>query len=135
MSIGQMIIGAGVVGVAMNALLGAVLPSGEGVIVHSLTYDAGYVLQDRTVMAESNFNMQWTAKVVDVATGDVVYPCEGFGVFDYPPGRKVARIPIAEWVGNDACTVDVFQHGRAYELQASWDWGSETVAASGGFTR
>jgi len=135
MSVGQLFIGAGIVGVALNVALNAVLPSAEGVIIHSLTYDAGYVLQDRTVMAESDFYANWAASVVDLETGAIVYPCEGSGAFGYQPGRKVAKLTLAEWVGNDACTEDVLVSGHEYELRAVWNWGGDTVAASGGFTR
>lgn len=131
MSMANTMIGAAIVGVAMNAIVGAVLPAPTGIQVHGLTYQAGYVTQDRTVLVDGEaFYAQWAASVVDAETGDTVPECAGNGAAPYPPGRKAARFSLADWTGNEDCTVSVLEPGRRYVLRAVWSWGEKSVSAS-----
>ena len=97
--------------------------------VHSLTYEAGIVLQDRTIVTDgTSFAMTYTASVVDADTGRTVPWCHGSDSWNYSPGHKVAEIPLAEWVNNPACTPESLPVGT-YFLRGGWQWGAEQVAA------
>lgn len=67
--------------------------------VHSLTYDRGVIVQERTINTNGPWLAIWDAQIMDVSTGKAVPGCAGSGVWQYPPGDLVARVPLAEWVG------------------------------------
>lgn len=130
MSFTQTVIGGGILAVALNAALSLVLPDPTGIVVHGLTYKNGLVTQDRTVLTnEAAFYAQWAAMVVDAQTGDVVPGCMGSGAAPYPSGRKAVTFSLANWTGNPHCTIDSLEPGRAYDLQAVWSWGDDSVSA------
>lgn len=96
------------VGTAMLALImqGAweiLGPSLPPIVVHSLTYEEGFIVQDRTVHADGKFTAVWAAVILDKKTGLAVPDCQGTGSWDYQAGHKVIEIPLAEWVGNPQC--------------------------------
>jgi hypothetical protein len=121
---------AGVTGIAMAiaAILGAVVPkpaSPPPIVIHSLKYQDGAIIQDRTVSAQGKFTAIWSAQIVDVATGQPVPECYGTGVWGYAPGAQSPAIPIAEWVGNDACRLGP----GAYQALASYEAGTFRTTA------
>lgn len=124
MSVSQTVVGIGVLTAVGTMFLQAVLPAPMPLTVNSLTYEAGIVSQDRTVVTDGTaFYAQWAAAVIDMSTGDIVPWCSGSGSFPYQPGHKVKQFPLAEWVGNANCTADSLNAGT-YFLRASWQWGA-----------
>lgn len=95
--------GTGVLALMMQGMWSIFAPAAQPIVVHSITYDSGYIVQDRTVNSDGPFKAFWTAEIMDASTGTAVPGCSGSGIWDYPSGRRATRIPIAEWVGNDAC--------------------------------
>jgi hypothetical protein len=89
---------------AFVSMLASAFVTPPPIEVRSLTYDAGYIVQDRTVSTTGPWSAIWDAQILDVATGKPAPGCDGSGVWSYPPGDLVARVPLAEWVGS-ACTL------------------------------
>ena len=82
-------------------LVGSIMPPPPAIVVNSLEYDAGFIIQDRRVNADGKFTAAWTAAIVRADTGEPV--CEGSGVWDYASGEKVVRISVPEWTGDPDC--------------------------------
>lgn len=97
--------GTGVLFLAIQTLWSALGPEPPPIVVHSLTYENGYIVQDRTVNSDGKFTALWTAQIQDKATGLSVPGCQGSGTWDYEAGRKTPRIPVAEWVGSPECAL------------------------------
>ena len=128
MSVSQTAIGIGVLTAVGTLFLQSVLPGPVPLTVNSLTYTAGLVYQDRTVITDGTaFYAQWSASVVDVDTGEVVPWCSGSGSFPYQPGHKIKEFPLADWVGNATCTPESLNPGT-YVLQAAWQWGADQTS-------
>ena len=105
MSIGNTLIGGGLLAAMLQAAWVAVSPFPPPIVIHSLTYQDGMVIQDRTVKAATKFAAVWTAEIVDATTGAVVAGCSGGGAWDYVPGRKAVEMTVQEWVGSPTCDV------------------------------
>jgi hypothetical protein len=121
---------AGVTGIAMAiaAILGAVVPKPPApppIVIHSLEYQDGTIIQERTVSAQGKFTAIWSAQIVDLATGQPVQDCYGTGVWGYAPGEQSPAIPIAEWVGNAACVLPA----GSYQALASYEAGTFRTTA------
>ena len=109
----------------------AVLPPEPPIIVHSLEWRDGAILQDRTVTTDAKFTAAWQAEIRDVATGKAVPGCYGSGVWTYEPGRIAPEIPLAEWVGNSDCRLG----GGRYQASATYEAGTfKSTARSPVFT-
>ena len=119
-------------GVTQAALM-VVLPEPEAITVHSLTYIDGVVHQDRTVVAENEtFPAEWRAFIMDADTKLPVDGCSGSGFWPYPKGRRVADIPLPEWVGSETCTREYLTAlGGQYYPLASWHWGNDGTSKKG----
>lgn len=98
-------LGGGIIAAAMQAVWVAVQPVPAPIAIHSLAYDDGHIIQDRTVNAETKFTAIWAAEIVDATTGAVLAGCSGGGSWDYAPGRKAVRMTVQEWVGSPTCNV------------------------------
>ncbi len=92
----------GGVALAMSLVLSPLMPQ-PPIVIHSLTYDDGVVIQDRTVTTDGPWTGVWSADIIDTTTGEVAPNCHGEGVWDYAPGRKTPNIPFKEGVGNLLC--------------------------------
>ena len=99
----QFTIGTGALVLAMQGIWAVIGPTPPPIIVHSITYDAGMITQDRTITTAGPFKVVWEAAIIDAKTGRIVTGCSGSGAWDYPPGSLSPSFPVAEWVGNDAC--------------------------------
>jgi hypothetical protein len=99
----QSIAGVTFLTMAMQAVWAIVGPATPPIVINELRYEAGYIVQDRTVASEGPFKAVWEAEILNKVTGEVVDNCSGSGFWDYEAGRKAPRIPIAEWVGNPDC--------------------------------
>lgn len=88
--------------VALSMAVSPFIPQ-KPIVIHSLTYEDGVVIQDRTITTEGPWSGIWSADIIDVNTGMVVGNCSGAGFWDYAPGRKTPKIPLKEWVGNPLC--------------------------------
>lgn len=95
----------------------AMLPEPPPMVINSLSYSDGIVTQDRTVNGNDGLHLGWEAFVISAATGAVVPGCEGTGGWEYSPGNRVVKMPLAEWVGNAAC---VLKEGSKYQLVARY---------------
>ena len=95
----------------------AILPPDPPIVVHSLEWRDGVIVQDRTVTSDGKFTAAWQAEIRDVTTGQVVTGCYGSGVWTYAPGRIAPEIPLAEWVGNSDCRLarECYQASATYE--------------------
>lgn len=126
---------AGVVGasVILQGLVSLALPDLPPIEVHSLTYKDGIVHQDRTVVAEGDtFPAEWRAFVMDANTKQPVDGCSGSGFWPYKAGRRVAEIPLPEWVGSETCTREYLASlGGEYYPLASWHWGNDGTSKKG----
>jgi hypothetical protein len=116
----QLAVGTTALAAALHFTVAAILPAPPPIVINSLSYDAGKVLQDRTVNAGAKFSAVWEARIVSVDSGLVVAGCEGRGDWDYSPGNRVAKIGLAEWVGSTDCTLPPGQ----YQLFARYRAGS-----------
>lgn len=122
-------LGVMVVSAAGSLFLGAVLPDVRPIEVHSLTYTDGIIQQERTITADGDvFYAHWTADILDAETMESV--CEGGGSWDYPVGYAVAKIPLADWVGDENCTPENLSPGT-YIPRAVWLWGSDQTTQTG----
>lgn len=117
MSATHTVLGSGILLATLQAVWMAIGPAPPPITVHSLTYDAGYIIQDRTV-SWSAWVAEWKAEIVEDRTGAAVPNCAGGGFWTYPGGRVVPRISLTEWVGNDAC---VLPTGRYFPRATYWD--------------
>ena len=131
MSFTNISVGIGAVSAGLLFVTGSIIPPLPPITVHSLTYDAGVVHQERTVEVDPPavvFWAQWRAEVIDATTDAPVPGCVGSGSWNYEAGYKVVDIPIGEWVGQPiTCTPDILPD-RFY-LRASWYWGEDQTSA------
>ena len=125
MSATQTILGGVMLFTVATALIRSFAPEPLPMQVNSITYESGYVIQDRTNVTADPFYASWAAQVIDESTGEKVSNCYGEGSFAYAPGNKVVRLSLAEWVGSPDC---VLAPGR-YHLAAAWYWGGNQVGA------
>lgn len=133
MSTSQFAVGfVAVLGLGQLALT-SILPEPKPITVHSLTYEGGAIFQDRTVTAEDEFfPAQWRAYVMDAATDKPIPECTGEGFWPYKTGRGTFELPLAEWTGNAACTVEFLRsYGGEFYPVASWHWGNDFEKATG----
>ena len=121
--------GAAIIGAIQFAIVEplkrVVLPPGPPIVVHSIEWRDGSIVQDRTVTSDGKFTAAWQAEIRDVATGLPVPGCYGSGVWGYEPGRIAPEIPLAEWVGNSDCRLDI---GR-YQAIATYEAGTFKATA------
>lgn len=97
--------------------------------VHSLNYQDGDIIQDRTVRAEGEkFPANWHAAIYSAETREPISECVGEGFWNYSTGRRQYPIPVHEWVGREECTVE-FVHSLGVDVYpvASWHWGDEST--------
>jgi hypothetical protein len=107
-------------------VLNAVFPP-PPIEVHSLTYNSGFIVQERTINAPGpTFTAAWTAQVIDVTTGKPAPGCVGVGSWDYKVGPYTARLPLSEWVGSP-CKLSPGQ----YQPWAQYKAGSFVVEKRG----
>lgn len=133
MSTSQFAVGfVAVLGLGQLALT-SVLPDPQPIVVHSLTYDAGMIIQDRTVTAEDQFfPAQWRAYIFDASTDKPIEECSGSGFWPYEAGRQSIPMSLQRWTGNTACTVDFLRsYGGEFYPVASWHWGNDFEKATG----
>lgn len=106
------------------------VPAPPPITVHSLSYDAGLVTQDRTVIADGEVMlMTWGAQVVNAATGEPVPGCTGSGTWPYEAGRREFSMPLDRWVGSLACLPGMLEPGQYY-LRAVYSWQHDAVTAA-----
>jgi len=117
MSMTQTIFGAGAIWGTLTLAWAAIAPLPPPIVVHELSYDAGYIVQDRTVQKPA-WVAEWQAEIVSDKTGVTVPNCHGEGFWNYPGGRIAPRISLTEWVGNDLCSLPP---GRFYPRATYWD--------------
>ena len=128
MSVSQAMAGFAVAVAVGHIAVQAVLPAPAPIIIHGITYDAGMVLQDRTVQTdEAAFFAGWAATVVNAATGESLRWCEGSGAFPYKPGRMVIEFTLPEWTGRAECTPESLPPGEYY-LRGVWSWGDRQAS-------
>lgn len=116
---------------ALQVAVTTILPAPPPIVVNSLAYDAGIVVQDRTINRGGKFSAVWEAEVLSVKTGQPVPGCAGRGDWDYAPGNKVAEIPLAEWVGSAECNLVPGEY-QLFARYRAGEWG--TTARSDVFT-
>lgn len=125
MSATQTVIGGGIFVTVASALIQLVAPDPAPIVLNSISYESGYVMQDRTVTTSEPFWASWAAQVINADTGEKVVGCFGEGSFAYEPGNKAARLPLQEWVGSDECSLS----SGSYYLAAAWYWGDSQLGA------
>jgi hypothetical protein len=100
MSATQIIATGGGIGAVIGFVITAAFPP-PPIEIHSLTYDNGFIVQERTINAPGpEFYAGWQAQIINVATGQVMPGCAGAGGWDYKVGTYTARLPLSEWVGS-----------------------------------
>lgn len=125
----QLAIGMAAVSTLLTVALQTVLPDPPRIEVHTISYSAGQITQDRTVNSDAPvFFMRWRAFILDDATGLPIPNCSGSGEFEYPTGRHAKTMPIEVWVGNALCRD--LPPGR-YVPEAIYIWGDDQVRATG----
>jgi len=128
-SVTQTLVGGVVAFGATMALLQSVLPAPQNIVVHSITFDRGHVIQDRTVNSESDhFWATWSASVIG-PDGNALEWCIGSGAWPYQSGRKQFPMSLEKWTGADACTLESLPRNVPLKLLATWKWGDEDVTA------
>lgn len=131
MSMTQTMIGGTALILVGTMILDVVTPDPEAIIVHDLSYDEGFILQDRTVIAvgaDGTFYAHWAARFEYAETGKNVPNCSGNGAWSYEVGRSIMPIPYREWVGNGRCELEP---GVEYVPIASWSWGANQTSFVG----
>jgi hypothetical protein len=124
----------GVVALSAIGTLAAnlVLPPPPLIVINSLQYDNGMITQDRTVNSDAEVVfMEWRAEIVDVRSGEPVPECQGQGTWNYASGRKVARMTLARWTGNDDCAASALTSPEGYFPRATYTWGENQVVGKG----
>ena len=116
---------------ALHLAVTAILPAAPPIVVNRLSYDAGVVVQDRTINRIGKFSAVWEAEVISTKTGQAVPGCNGRGDWDYAPGNMVAQIPLAEWVGSSGCQLPPGDY-QLFARYRAGEWG--TTARSDVFT-
>lgn len=131
MTASHLVTGFAVLAGVMHLGLNAILPALPPMVVNDLRWQAGKIIQDRTIRAEGGaFYAGWAAGVVNADTGLSVRWCEGSGAFAYEPGRKVIEFALQEWTGRAECTAESLPPGR-YFPRAVWSWGIHQTAKDG----
>lgn len=124
----QTFAGAALIAGALHLGVSNVLPDPPApplVVINSLSYSDGVVIQDRAINATDRQWIIWEAAVVSDMTGQPVPGCSGAGFWEYSPGERVARIPLREWVGNANCQLI---DGAKYQLFSRYKiggWGTD----------
>lgn len=133
MSTSNLIVGGVIVGGALQLVAWTVLPEEQPIRVHSLIYQDGVVYQDRTVTTEDEFfPAQWRAVIVSASNNEPISGCSGEGFWPYTAGRRVAQIPLSEWVGAEGCTPEYLRSiGGEFYPVASWYWGNDKTSQTG----
>ena len=121
----QMALGTTFLAGVLHLGISAVVPKPPPIVINSLSYEAGMVVQDRTVNTPGKFTAVWEARVVSAITGLPVSGCEGRGDWDYSPGQRAAKMALTEWVGSKDCTL---APGR-YQLFARYRSGNWSTDA------
>lgn len=117
MSTTQALAAGSALAVGASALLNSIFPL-PPIEIHSLTYDAGYIIQERTVNNSGDrLPALYEAAIINKRTGLPV--CEGSGAWRYSDGHAVIRIPVSEWVGGSACDLSPgeYQPMATYETR------------------
>jgi hypothetical protein len=107
----------------LHLAVSSVMPAPPPIVVNRLAYDAGIVTQDRSVNRTAKFSAVWEAEVISAKTGQAVPGCMGRGDWDYAPGNKVARMPLAEWVGSASCKLEPGQY-QLFARYRAGEWGT-----------
>lgn len=117
MSTTQALAAGGAVAFGFATVLNAVFPA-PPIEIHSLKYEDGYIIQDRTVNnGGERLPALYEAAIIRKSTGLPV--CEGSGAWRYSDGHAVVRIPVSEWVGGVACKLSPgeYQPMATYETR------------------
>jgi hypothetical protein len=101
MSMTQTLIGGGVIAALAQVIWVSLAPAPPPIVVHDLRYDAGFIVQDRTVEGPAVV-AQWRADILNL-DGSAVKNCHGEGFWRYAGGRAQPRFTVQEWVGNPLC--------------------------------
>lgn len=130
MSMIQSITAGAFVAVAVSAAISLVIPE-KPIAVHSLSYQNGNIVQDRTIEADGDvFFMRWQAEIVNANTGRPLPHCVGSGSWNYTAGRLEVAIPLSEWTGSEFCTPSSLPPGEYYP-RAVYIWGDNQLSARG----
>ena len=125
----QLAVGMTAITAAATLALQSVLPNAPPITINSLRYDAGQVIQDRTIATDGQaFYAQWAVTVENAETGESLIWCEGNGANAYPPGTRAVVFSLQDWTGRDECTADSLPPG-VYALRGSWRWGEDWTSA------
>jgi hypothetical protein len=125
MSVTQAVVGGGFLAAVAQVLWIAVGTSPAPIQVHSLRYEAGDIIQERTV-AMPAVVAEWRAEIVS-KSGTVVPYCQGQGFWRYSGGTSSPRFSVQEWVGNPLCDLEP----GFYYPRATYGNGSFEVVARG----
>lgn len=125
MSATQAIVGGGFLAAMAQVVWLAVGPAPAPIHVHSLRYDAGDIIQERTV-AMPAVVAEWRAEIV-TRNGKVVPACQGQGFWRYSGGTSSPRFSVQEWVGNPLCDLTP----GLYFPRATYSNGAFEVVARG----
>jgi hypothetical protein len=125
MSMTHTVVGGGVLAALAQVLWLSVGPSPAPIQVHSLRYEAGDIIQERTV-AMPAVVAEWRAEIV-AKSGAVVPNCQGGGFWRYSGGTSSPRFSVQEWVGNPLCDLTP----GFYYPRATYSNGSFEVVARG----
>lgn len=132
MSFGQTATGAAIVLSVIQFTVVPLLPSQPPIVVHSLDYAAGAMVQDRTITVQGDkFPARWNAALYDADTDTPIPKCVGAGFWNYAAGHGSYHIPIDQWVGREGeCTTEYLQslNISVYGV-ASWHWGNDETPA------
>ena len=125
MSVTQTMVGGAGLAAIMQAAWLAFAPAPPPIQVHSLRYEAGYIIQERTV-ARPAVVAEWHAEIV-TRNGSVVPTCQGTGFWRYAGGTSSPRFSVQEWVNNPLCDLEP----GFYFPRATYSNGSFEVVARG----
>jgi hypothetical protein len=103
------------------------MPTPSPIQVHSLRYEGGYIVQERTVEMPAVV-AEWKAEIV-TKSGEVVPNCHGSGFWRYAGGYSAPRFSVAEWVGNPLCVIPPGE----YFPRATYSNGAFEVVKRGDF--
>lgn len=118
----------GAIGLPMVGAVNTLAP--QGITIHSLAYQGGAIIQDRTVNGSGpTFSMAYKA-TISTPSNPAVAICAGSDGFPYRVGRITVTIPLDEWVNDPGCA-ERLQDGARYLPCAYWSFANVTTEACG----
>ena len=131
MSATQAATGVALMGGLIGLIVSALLPEPPPIMVASITYENGMITVDRDIIGDGNTSvyMRRSTELLD-GNGERVLHCAGIADINYPVGHVVRTVPLAQFIGEPACTPDSLAPGL-YTPNTIYVAGDRQVQARG----